>query len=122
MGGTGFLSCSIVSDIYVFTQWKRTRGGQEKQVSTLDKTYVFGKTSVLLQVGVPGFWTTLLCGGYTKKKCGVFCVLGISLIYFVATARDSGLWDCNPFLYRHTNVDQLDSGIAVHGTDTHQQA
>ena len=25
-----------------------------------------------------------------------------------------GLWDCSPFLQRHTNVKQLDSGIAVH--------
>ena len=27
-----------------------------------------------------------------------------------------GLWDCSPFLHRHANVDQLDSGIAVHST------
>ena len=25
-----------------------------------------------------------------------------------------GLWDCSPSLRRHTNVDQLDYGIAVH--------
>ena len=46
------------------------------------------------------------------------------LIHFVATARDRaylGLWDCSPFLHRHANVDQLDSGIAVHSTDKHQQ-
>ena len=29
-----------------------------------------------------------------------------------------GLWDCSPFLHRHTNVEQLDSGIAVHSTNT----
>ena len=23
-------------------------------------------------------------------------------------------WDCSPSLHRHTHVDQLDSGIAVH--------
>ena len=46
-------------------------------------------------------------------------------IHFGATEKDLqylGLWDCNPFLHRHTNVDQLDSGIAVHSTDKHQLA
>ena len=33
-----------------------------------------------------------------------------------------GSWDCSPLLHRHTNVDQLDSGIKVHSTDKHQQA
>ena len=28
-----------------------------------------------------------------------------------------GLWDCSPFLHRHGNVDQWDSGIAVYSTD-----
>ena len=52
----------------------------------------------------------------------VFAFWGLVLIHFVATARDRaylGLWDCSPFLHRHKNVDQLDSGIAVHGTDKH---
>ena len=32
----------------------------------------------------------------------------------------SGPWNCSPFLHRHTNVEQLDSGIAVHpGTGIH---
>ena len=54
-----------------------------------------------------------------------FVFWGLGLIHFVATARNCaylGLWDCSPFLHRHTNVDQLDSGIAVHSTDKHQQA
>ena len=60
-----------------------------------------------------------------KKFEGFFCAFwGLGLIPFVATARNRaylGLWDCSPFL--HTNADQLDSGIAVHGTtDKHQQA
>ena len=33
-----------------------------------------------------------------------------------------GLWDCSPFLHRHTHVDRLDFEIAVHSTDKHQQA
>ena len=54
-----------------------------------------------------------------------FAFGGLGLIPFVATTRNRaylGLWDCIPFLHRHTNVDQLDSGIAVHSTDKHQQA
>ena len=41
-----------------------------------------------------------------------FAFWGLGLIHFVATARDRaylGLWDCSPFLQRHTNVDQLHS-------------
>ena len=54
-----------------------------------------------------------------------FAFWGLGLIHFVATARNHaylGLWDCSPFLHRHTNIHQLDSGIAVHSTDKHQQA
>ena len=58
--------------------------------------------------------------------CGFFFAFwGLGLIHFVATARNHAcleLWDCSPFLHRHTNVDQLHSGIAVHSTDKHQQA
>ena len=42
---------------------------------------------------------------------------GIWFIHFGATEKDLGyfgLWDCSPFLHRHTNVDKRDSGIAVH--------
>ena len=45
-----------------------------------------------------------------------FALWGLGLIHFDATARNRanfGLWDCSPFLHRHTNVDQLDSGFAV---------
>ena len=28
--------------------------------------------------------------------------------------QNPGLWDCSPFLHKHTNVEQLDSGIVVH--------
>ena len=46
-------------------------------------------------------------------------------IFFGATEKELGyprFWNCSPFLHRHTNVDQLDSGIAVHSTGKHQQA
>ena len=51
---------------------------------------------------------------------GVLC-----FIHFGAIEKDLGylrLWDCSPFLHRHANVDQLDSGTAVHSADKHQQA
>ena len=38
---TGFLSCSIVSDIYVFTQWKRTRGGAKKNSKHYEQNVCF---------------------------------------------------------------------------------
>ena len=43
-----------------------------------------------------------------------FAFWGLGLIHCVATAGNRvylGLWDCSPFLHRHTNVDQLDSGL-----------
>ena len=63
-----------------------------------------------------------------KKKyfLAVFLAFwGLGFAHFVVTTKDQaylGLWDCSPFLHMHTNVDQLDSGIAVHSTDMHQQA
>ena len=56
----------------------------------------------------------LLCGGGG----------GLWFIHFDATEKDLGyfgIWDCSPFLYRHTNVDELDYGIAVHGIDKKTQ-
>ena len=45
---------------------------------------------------------------------------GLCFIHFGAIEKHVGylgLWDCSPFLHRHTNADQLDSGIVVHSTD-----
>ena len=50
---------------------------------------------------------------------------GSCFSHFGATEKDLGylgVWDCSPFLHRHTNVDQSHSGIAVHSTDKHHQA
>ena len=72
------------------------------------------------------FCGTDFCAGcWTKIFLRFFAFWGLGLIHFVATARNRayiGLWDCSPFLHRHTNVNQLDSGVAVHSTDKHQQA
>ena len=49
----------------------------------------------------------------------------VCCIHFGATEKDLGhlgLYDCSPFPHKHTNADQLDSGIAVHSTDKHQRA
>ena len=46
---------------------------------------------------------------------------GGCFIHFSASEKDLGslgLWDCSPYLHKRTNMDQLDSGIAVHRTDT----
>ena len=64
---------------------------------------------------------------HQKKIAFFFAFWGLGLIHFATAvaARDRaylGLWDGSPFLHRHTNVDQLDSEIAVHSTDKHQQA
>ena len=60
---------------------------------------------------------------HKRKKIAVFfCILRIGAYAFCCHCKNQvylGLWDCIPFLHRHTNVDQLDSGIAVHGTDKH---
>ena len=51
-------------------------------------------------------------------------------VHFGASEKDLGylgLWDCSPFLHRHTNVDNCDwtavwVAIAVHSTDNNTQS
>ena len=67
----------------------------------------------------------VLFGLIERKKMRLFFwrgapFLGFGFIHFGASENNLGylgLWDCSPYLHRHTNVDQLDSGIAVHSTD-----
>ena len=49
-----------------------------------------------------------------------FCVwppfFGLCFIHFGASEKDLGylgIWDCSPYLHKHTNEDQLDFGTAV---------
>ena len=62
------------------------------------------------------------CGTHFCEGPGVPWTLGLqSNPTWAYKCWSFGLWDCNPILRRHTNVDQLNSGITVHGTDMHQQ-
>ena len=50
---------------------------------------------------------------------------GLRFIHFGVTEEDQGylgLWDGSPSPKRHTNLDQLDSGMAVHSTDKKKQS
>ena len=55
----------------------------------------------------------ILCGG--RGDYGSFILVPLKKTWGIL------LWECSPFLHRHANVDDLDSGIAVHSTDKKTQ-
>ena len=65
-----------------------------------------------------------------SKKVLSFCLFfALGLLFsgghvsfiLVPLKRDPGLWDCSPFPYRHTNVDQLDSGSIAQARTNKQE-
>ena len=106
----GIISFVLGASNLIFTKFLRKHPEMEK--SSLFFAIYFCSSSCFWLAEATFFnfcvWPLFFLGGW-----GCF-------IHFGAPEKDLGclgLWDCSPYPHKNTNVDQLDSGIAVHGTD-----
>ena len=62
-------------------------------------------------------WESVLCSCFWHTESICFYFGFFTFAFGLLDLGYLGPWDCNPFLRMHTNVDQLDSGIAVQSTE-----